>query len=466
MSLKLIGPSQNGRVVKILIAAKYAGVTLERDEFWPKSATPAEKQEFTKINPNGKIPVLVTEEGNLFESNTILRYIARISKQAKLYGNNTYEEALVDQQLDWFISYFEPVYLHVALPITGNRSYNQGVYDKALDAVKEMLKQIEETLKTTQYLIGTTFTLADIYLAQYCQFLFRYALDEKGRKPYPNLVKYYNNLANEANFKDVLGRPFLTKTALKPYVSAEEKEAAAQAAAAKKKKGGKEETKKEEEKAPAAKAEKTEKKPAEKKPAEKKEKAPAAKAEKKEAPKMEAKPAADDDDELKEKKVLNPLDSLPPSSFNLFDFKTLFVNHPDKKEALRIFWEQLDDQGYSVWRMEYEKAEGEGRVGFLTSNLLGGFLQRLETFRKYSFGVVGVYGDEPNLEVRGCWVWRGTEIPFEIKDHPSGEWYKFRKLDVKNNEADRKIQEEYWTKWEEDVDQVEGLTCRDIKYFK
>ncbi len=133
--MKLIGPSCNGRVVKILIAAKYAGITLDRDEFWPKSASETEKQEFTKINPNGKIPVLVTEEGTLFESNTILRYIARISKQAKLYGNNTYEEALVDQQLDWFISYFEPIYLHIALPITGNRSYNQGVYDKALDAL-------------------------------------------------------------------------------------------------------------------------------------------------------------------------------------------------------------------------------------------------------------------------------------------------------------------------------------------
>lgn len=27
----------------------------------------------------------------------------------------------------------------------------------------------------------------------------------------------------------------------------------------------------------------------------------------------------------------NPLDSLPPTKFNLFDFKTLFVNHPDKR---------------------------------------------------------------------------------------------------------------------------------------
>jgi len=33
------------------------------------------------------------------------------------------------------------------------------------------------------------------------------------------------------------------------------------------------------------------------------------------------------------KKQKNPLDLLPPSNFNLFDFKTLIVNAPDKKSA-------------------------------------------------------------------------------------------------------------------------------------
>ena len=162
----------------------------------------------------------------------------------------------------------------------------------------------------------------------------------------------------------------------------------------------------------------------------------------------------------------NALDSLPPSPFNLFDFKTLIVNAPDKKIATETFLQQFDPQGYSVWRMEYEKAEGEGNVLFLTSNLMNGFLQRLETFRKYSFGVVGVYGNEPDLQIRGCWVWRGTEIPFEIKDHPSGEWYKFRKLDVLNNAEDKQLLFDYWSKMNEDEDEVEGLKARDIKYFK
>ena len=50
----------------------------------------------------------------------------------------------------------------------------------------------------------------------------------------------------------------------------------------------------------------------------------------------------------------------------------------------------------------------------------------------------GVYGDEPNLEIRGCWLWRGTEIPMEMKDHPSFEFHKFFKMDIAKEE-DRKL---------------------------
>jgi len=31
---------------------------------------------------------------------------------------------------------------------------------------------------------------------------------------------------------------------------------------------------------------------------------------------------------------------------------------------------------------------------------------------------MGVYGEEPNLEIRGVFVWRSTGKPFEITDHP------------------------------------------------
>lgn len=460
--MKLYGPSFNHRVTKILIAANYAGIKLDLEEYAPRNANESAKSEYLKKNPNGKVPTLETDEGFLFESNTILRYIARLSKGHKLYGNNIYEESLVDQHLDWLITSFEPVYQHVNFPLRGKQPYNKEIYEKAVESLKEMLKIVEDILKTTQYLVGSTITIADIFLVQNLSFLFRFAFDEKARKPFPNLVKYYLALANEENFKSVMGRPALCKNALKPYISPEEVAAAKQD---KKKKGAKEETKQ-----PEKKEDKKEDKKAEKKAekAEKKAEKPEKKAEKPKEAKKETKKAAEPEEEEekpKEKSEKNPLDLLPPTSFNLFDFKTLIVNAQDKKAAVKTFFEQYDPQGFSIWFITYDKAEGEGNVLFLTNNLMNGFLQRLEHFRKYAYGIHGVYGEEPNLEIRGVWVWRGTDIPQEIKEHDSYEFYKFHKLDHTKAE-DRKKLEEFWSGMNEDEDIVDGLRARTVRYFK
>jgi len=137
--------------------------------------------------------------------------------------------------------------------------------------------------------------------------------------------------------------------------------------------------------------------------------------------KEEKKPAAkkdddDEDDEPKELKIKNPLDALPPSTFNLFDFKTLFVNSKDKKEAVKFFLDNFDKNGYSIYHVRYIKDESVGKVLFLTNNLMKSAIQKLDDMRKYAFAVVGVHGEEPNLEIRGVWVWRGVGVPERIQE--------------------------------------------------
>lgn len=45
-------------------------------------------EEFFKINPLGKVPVLITDDGVIFESNAICRYLCRLNPKTKLYGKN------------------------------------------------------------------------------------------------------------------------------------------------------------------------------------------------------------------------------------------------------------------------------------------------------------------------------------------------------------------------------------------
>jgi len=55
--------------------------------------------------------------------------------------------------------------------------------------------------------------------------------------------------------------------------------------------------------------------------------------------------------------------------------------------------------------------------------------------RRHSIGVLGVFGEEPNFEVMGVFLWRGTDIIYPMKEHSQFEYFEKRKLDPKN-EAD------------------------------
>ena len=97
----------------------------------------------------------------------------------------------------------------------------------------------------------------------------------------------------------------------------------------------------------------------------------------------------------------------------------------------------------------------------MTNNLVSmGFIQRLDgfNFRRYSFGVMGVYGEEPKLEVRGALMWRGQELTKELQEHPSFEYYERVRVDPANPEH-RKLVEDYWCSEVEET--VEGLRLRE-----
>jgi len=179
-------------------------------------------------------------------------------------------------------------------------------------------------------------------------------------------------------------------------------------------------------------------------------------------------PKEDDDDEVEKKPSgKNPLDLLPPSKFVLPEFKTYFVNLGDKKESEGIphFFQNYDPEGYSLWFSHYEKYEGEGVLLYQTSNLMNGFLQRMDDkFRNYAFAVIAILGEEPSLEIQAVWLFRGKTIPQEMIDHPQFEYYKTRQLDV-TNEADKKIITEFFIAKSE-VTTINGAKVQESKMFK
>jgi len=209
------------RSTKTLIAAEYAGVQITPVDYNPLIATPEEKENFKKLNPNGKVPTLETPEGPLYESNAILRYVARMNDDSKLYGKDDFERALVDQYLDWTALNLEPAASVVQLTVVGLIPYNKESYEQSLETVKKALRILDDRVKQNKFLVGDSLTIADIHVVSGLALLYRYVFDEKFRKPFHNLTKYYESIANEPNFVKIVGKPVLAKTALPPFTGSQ-----------------------------------------------------------------------------------------------------------------------------------------------------------------------------------------------------------------------------------------------------
>mmetsp|Transcript_21842 Transcript_21842/g.39819 ORF Transcript_21842/g.39819 Transcript_21842/m.39819 type:complete len:430 (+) Transcript_21842:534-1823(+) len=429
--MKLHAPLGNFRANKILVTAQYGGVHIEYPAF-DESFT--KNKQFISISPLKKLPVLETPEGHLSETNSIIRFVARIGSSSLYQGTNA-ELAEIDYWLDLIQTELEVPLNQWVYTVLGHIQTDAGIVAAAQADVKKFLAALEQHFKVHQWLVGGRLTLADISAANSLVLGYKLVFDGAFLAAYPSFTQWFTALVASEQFVQVWG-PIKQAKAVLPLPEVKAKKAPAKPEEAKKK--GEESKKKTEE----------EKKPAEKKqPAKKEEqKAPA--------------PALD----APEKKGPNPLDLLPPSAFILDEWKKLYANSKDKASTLPWFWEHYDPEGYSIWVFKYNKLPGECTVVYRTNNLLNGFLQRMEEFRKYSFGYLGIYGAEPELDIAGCFMWRGKDVAEEMKEHPQIEGFTVTKVDTSTEEG-RQLVNDYWGKTEEN-DIVEGKPVLDGKYWK
>ena len=407
-SLKLVGYRFSPTVQEVLhvINLTKAPVELQNVD-WEDAET---RKTLSPKSPTGTFPFLETSEGILSESRAIENYLA-MKHKPELLGENDLEKAQVRQWSDFAI--FEIGYCakEIIYPIFGWKKYCKESADKANNKVKDFMRTLDAQLKDKEFVLGNKITLADVTLFRELKYFFQLVFPKGLRdKVFPNVAKWFTKLSETEEVKKVYGKILLCNQPLKPYISEEKKE-----------------EKKHEEK----------------------------KHEKKEEKHQEEPP--------KEKKKVNPLDELPPSKLELETFKRAFLNNKNKEDAMNKFWEVYDPEGYSLWWVEYQNLPTECKILFRTSNSKGMFLQKCDAVRRYAFAVHGVYGVEDDYKIRGMWMFRGKEIPQEMKDNDLYEYLTFRRIDI-NNPADKQLVHDYWTKLDEN-DEVEGRKCADVEYF-
>lgn len=143
--------------------------------------------EFLSLNPNGKIPVLVLDDGRvLSESNAILGYLA---EGTELIPADPYMKAKMYQWM-FFEQYSHEPFIAVARFINkylGLPSERIEEYHKLQPKGHKALSIMNKALVEHDYLVGNKFTIADIALYAYT-----HVAEEGGfdLKLYPNIQEW------------------------------------------------------------------------------------------------------------------------------------------------------------------------------------------------------------------------------------------------------------------------------------
>lgn len=473
--LKIYSYPHNFKVAKAQIAAAIAGFEIEAPahKFPEDNHSDAFKK---KHNPLGKVPVLETPHGSLFEANAILRYVARLRSDNGLLGSSNFENAQVDMWIDFTANEIEAPRAIWLLPIYGVLAYDEDAYKAARADVEKALTVVNTKLANRTFLVGNGITIADIALATALHGMYAKVFDGAFRARFPHVQRWFETVANQDEFKKFMGPVVLAAAEHKATPGAGHKKAGADA-------HGKGDKKDKKEKDGGAKGGSGADKPKDAKPKDgakpkedKKKGDDKKKDAKNEKTATAAAPAAKDSSEALEdavaaeeaaaKKKKNPLDSLPESPMILDAVKKLFFSSkPFNPNFWAEFWPKFDANGYTFYTIKY-KFDSENTVYFKSCNAMGGFIQRSDDCRKYAFGVVNMTGkdeDTPPFSLNGAWLFRGPEMIAEMKAVDDSEYFEWTKVDT-SKPAGRAAIEAMYTG--ENVSATAGDKLLERRYFK
>src|ERR1700741_2525605 len=136
--LRLLGRNTSGNVQKVIFALEELGIPYNREDYG-RQFNNTQDAAYLKLNPNGKVPTLVDGNTVIWESNTILRYLAGKQGNATLYPTDLAARTAVERWMDWLLA--SVIYHYVQVFKDSKKAENERAPGFAADA-KELAAQM------------------------------------------------------------------------------------------------------------------------------------------------------------------------------------------------------------------------------------------------------------------------------------------------------------------------------------
>ena len=200
MTLKIYGHAASINVRKVLWVCDELNLSFDRED-WGGAHRPLTDPQFKALNSAGMIPVIDDDGVVIWESNTIVRYLASSRGRADLLPTQPAARAQVEQWMDWQGSDFNNSW---RVPFQGLVRKNPAFQDRAaIDAsivqLNAMVGIVDAQLgRTGGHIASDTFTVADIAIGLSLR---RWKSIPMTHPSFPNVARYYELLSSRSGFK-------------------------------------------------------------------------------------------------------------------------------------------------------------------------------------------------------------------------------------------------------------------------
>jgi glutathione S-transferase len=190
--LRILGRPTSINVRKVLWTAAEAGLDVVHEADWG-GAISLQSSAFLALNPNGLVPVLISDAGVLWESNTICRFLAGHAARSDLHPVEPFARATVERWMDWQATELNSAWRPAFMALVRQSSpADPRAVQRSIDDWNALMLRLERQLaETGAYVTGATFTLADVVLGLSLQ---RWLLTPISRPPTPALMAYRERL--------------------------------------------------------------------------------------------------------------------------------------------------------------------------------------------------------------------------------------------------------------------------------
>lgn len=159
--------------------------------------------EWRKFNPVGKVPAMTDGDFTMFESGAMVQYLLDRYGEGRLEPKRATPAHALYQQWSWFAeaTFARPIgELVNHRRVFGEAGQIPAVVEEMKGRVQLCLQAVDEALQGQHYLVGDSFTAADIMMGYSVMLAHRFVpLD-----PYPNVSEYWRLLSAQPALVETL----------------------------------------------------------------------------------------------------------------------------------------------------------------------------------------------------------------------------------------------------------------------